>query len=90
MPTYNAPLRDMRFVAHEVFAVADTLTALPGYEDASADLIDAVLEECGKICEGVLMPINQSGDEEGCHFNKGEVMHICSATHIYIELCFLQ
>ena len=42
MPTYNAPLRDMRFVAHEVFAVADTLTALPGYEDASADLIDVL------------------------------------------------
>ncbi len=73
MPSYTAPLRDMRFVAHELFGAADTLTALPGYEEASAELIDAVLEECGKLCEGVLAPINQSGDEEGCHFNDGEV-----------------
>ncbi|MBT7450619.1 MAG: acyl-CoA dehydrogenase, partial [Rhodospirillaceae bacterium] len=73
MPTYTAPIRDMRFVVHELFGAADTLTALPGYEEASADLIDAVLEECGKLCEGVLAPINQSGDEEGCRFDDGAV-----------------
>jgi alkylation response protein AidB-like acyl-CoA dehydrogenase len=73
MPTYTAPLRDMRFVTHEVFAAADILTALPGFEEASTDLIDAVLEECGKLCEGVLAPLNQTGDEEGCHFDNGVV-----------------
>lgn len=73
MTTYAAPLRDMRFVTHEVFDAATILTALPGYEEASQDLIDAVLEECGKICEGVLAPLNQSGDEEGCTFADGEV-----------------
>ena len=73
MTTYTAPLRDMRFVTHEVFDAATTLTALPGYEEASKDLIDAVLEECGKLCEGVLAPLNQSGDQEGCRFNNGEV-----------------
>ena len=73
MPTYTAPIRDMRFVVYELFGAADTLTALPGYEEASADLIDAVLEECGKLCEGVLAPINQSGDEEGCRFDDGAV-----------------
>ncbi|MDG2244174.1 MAG: acyl-CoA dehydrogenase C-terminal domain-containing protein [Rhodospirillaceae bacterium] len=73
MQTYKAPIRDMRFVLHELFGAAETLTALPGYEDASADLIDAVLEECGKLCEGVLAPINQSGDAEGCNFDNGVV-----------------
>jgi alkylation response protein AidB-like acyl-CoA dehydrogenase len=73
MTIYAAPLRDMRFVTHEVFEAANTLTALPGYEEASEDLIDAVLEECAKLCEGVLAPLNQSGDEEGCAFENGEV-----------------
>ena len=73
MTLYTAPLREMRFVTHEVFDAAATLTALPGYEEATPDLIDAVLEECGKICEGVLVPLNQSGDEEGCSFDNGEV-----------------
>lgn len=73
MPSYTAPLRDMRFVTHEVFNAAETLTALPGFEEASADLIDAVLEECGKLCEGVLAPLNQTGDQEGCQFKDGEV-----------------
>lgn len=73
MPTYTAPLRDMRFVTHEVFNAAETLTALPGFDEASADLIDAVLEECGKLCEGVLAPLNQTGDQEGCQFKDGEV-----------------
>ncbi len=73
MTAYAAPLRDMRFVTHEVFDASTTLTALPGYEEASQDLIDAVLEECGKLCEGVLAPLNQSGDEEGCTFDDGAV-----------------
>ncbi len=73
MTTYAAPLRDMRFVTHEVFDASTTLAALPGYEEATPDLIDAVLEECGKLCEGVLVPLNQSGDEEGCTFDNGKV-----------------
>lgn len=73
MTIYAAPLRDMRFVTHEVLEAATVLTGLPGYEEASADLIDAVLEECGKLCEGILAPLNQTGDEEGCVFDNGEV-----------------
>ncbi|MFL2771384.1 MAG: acyl-CoA dehydrogenase C-terminal domain-containing protein [Rhodospirillaceae bacterium] len=73
MTIYNAPLRDMRFVIHDLFDAATTLTSLPGYQEASQDLIDAVLEECGKLCEGVLAPLNQSGDEEGCTFADGKV-----------------
>lgn len=65
MPIYNAPLDDIRFVLHDVLQ-AESLTALPGYEEASAELMDQVIEEGAKICEQVLFPLNQSGDEEGC------------------------
>jgi alkylation response protein AidB-like acyl-CoA dehydrogenase len=73
MTTYTAPLRDMRFVLHEVLNAADTLTALPDFTDATADLMDAVLDECAKLCEGVLFPINRAGDEVGCTFKDGLV-----------------
>ena len=73
MTAYMVPLREMRFVLHDVFHAADKLTALPGFSDASADVMDAVLDECAKLCEGVLFPINQSGDQEGCTFKDGKV-----------------
>ena len=72
MPIYNAPLDDIRFVLHEVLN-AEQLSELPGYEEATRDLIDPVLEEGAKICQDVLFPINQSGDQEGCTFKNGEV-----------------
>ncbi len=73
MTTYAVPLREMRFVLHDVFGAADVLTALPGFSDATADLMDAVLDECAKLCEGVLLPLNRTADEEGCTFEGGKV-----------------
>lgn len=73
MPTYTAPLRDMRFLLHEVFGAEKTLTALPGLGDASADVMDAVLEECAKLSQDVLAPLNQVGDQEGCTFKDSAV-----------------
>ncbi len=72
MPSYQAPLRDMRFCLYDLFDGED-LTSLPGYEDFSRDLIDPVLDEAAKLCEEVLHPINRSGDEEGCTFENGVV-----------------
>lgn len=72
MAAYKAPLRDMRFVMNELFS-GETLHQLPGYEDMTPDVIDAVLEEAAKICEQVLHPINRSGDEEGCTYENGVV-----------------
>ena len=72
MPSYKAPLRDMRFVLFELMG-GDDLATLPGYEDFTRDLIDPVLEEAAKVCEEVLHPLNRSGDEEGCHFDNGAV-----------------
>ena len=72
MPTYKAPLRDMRFALYELND-GDTLAQLPGMENFTRDLIDPVLEEAAKLCEQVLQPINRSGDEEGCSWDNGVV-----------------
>ena len=72
MPSYKAPLRDMRFCLYELMN-GDDLTALPGYEDFGRDLVDPVLEEAAKLCEEVLFPLNRSGDEEGCTIENGVV-----------------
>ena len=66
MPFYTPPLRDMQFVMHEVLKVTDEFKALPKYAEVDADTINAVLEEAGKFASGVALPLNQSGDEEGC------------------------
>ena len=72
MPTYQAPLRDIRFVLHEMLGV-EKIAELPGYEDATTDIVDAVLEEGAKLCENELQPLNYSGDQEGCTYENGVV-----------------
>ncbi len=73
MPSYKAPIRDLQFVFHELHQADATLSTLPGFDEVSPDLVDAILEEGAKVCEEVLQPINQSGDQEGCQFDSGEV-----------------
>jgi hypothetical protein len=53
MTVYSAPLDDMKFVMNELLA-AEKLAELPGFEDATPDLVDAVLTEAGKLCDEVL------------------------------------
>ena len=65
MPTYTAPTRDTRFVVNEVLDLA-SYGNLPGFESATPDMIDTVINEAGKFCSEVLHPLNQSGDAEGC------------------------
>jgi len=65
MPVYKAPTRDTRFVINELLKL-ESYGNLPGFESASTDMIDVVVEECGKFCAEVLGPINLSGDQEGC------------------------
>lgn len=72
MPVYKAPLEDVRFVLDEIVG-AEKLVELPGYEDASPDLVSQVLEEAAKLCEQVLFPLNQPGDAEGCRWENGVV-----------------
>ena len=72
MPTYTAPLENFRFVLNDVLQVGDTFARL-GLDEATPDLLDAVIEEAGKFCENEIQPLNLSGDTEGCTFENGVV-----------------
>ncbi len=72
MATYTAPLRDMRFCLHELHD-SSALSQLPGLEQATPDLVDAILEEAAKLSQEVLFPLNLSGDKEGCTYENGVV-----------------
>ncbi|WP_380779375.1 acyl-CoA dehydrogenase C-terminal domain-containing protein [Sphingomonas sp. R86520] len=65
MPQYTPPVRDTRFVLEHVVGLANYAT-LPGFDAASPDVVDAVLEEGGKFVAEVLFPLNLSGDQQGC------------------------
>lgn len=73
MATYRAPLRDIRFLLNNVFNVDQLFASMPDTAEVTDDLIAAIVEEAGKIAEGLLAPINQSGDAEACHFDNGVV-----------------
>ncbi|MAF56371.1 acyl-CoA dehydrogenase C-terminal domain-containing protein [Ponticaulis sp.] len=68
MPRYKAPVRDMQFILHDVLSLQN-YSYLPGFSDASPDLIDQILEGGAKFAEDVLFPLNYSGDKEGCKRN---------------------
>lgn len=72
MPIYRAPVEDYRFLFHEVLEL-EKHRDLPGFADLSPELADDILTNAGKFCEEVLQPLNQPGDEEGCHFENGVV-----------------
>ncbi|TRZ69935.1 MAG: acyl-CoA dehydrogenase [Rhodocyclaceae bacterium] len=73
MPTYKAPLRDIRFLMNEVFDFPGHYAGLSNGAEASPDTADAILEGAAAFCEDVLAPLNLSGDLEGCHFQNGAV-----------------
>jgi alkylation response protein AidB-like acyl-CoA dehydrogenase len=70
MTIYKAPLDDLRFALFDVLGAESTLTSLQGGEGHTRDLLDAVLEEAGRLSEQLLAPTNGPADEEGCHFDK--------------------
>ncbi|HEY2890392.1 MAG TPA: acyl-CoA dehydrogenase C-terminal domain-containing protein [Dongiaceae bacterium] len=72
MTPYQAPLADMRFVLDELHASSD-IAKLPGYDEATPDLIAEVLEAAGTFMAEKLQPLNRIGDEEGCHLDNGVV-----------------
>ena len=72
MPIYKAPLNDFRFVLYDLLDI-ERLTALPGFEHATPDVVDMALAEGARFAEQVLFPLNRSGDAEGCRFENGVV-----------------
>ena len=72
MTDYAAPLADMRFALNELAGLKD-IAGLPGYEEATPDLVDAVLEEANKLASEVIAPLNHSGDKEKAVYENGAV-----------------
>ncbi len=68
MVTYSAPLDDLRFVLRDLHDYGGRVASLPGCEEATVDLLDAVIEEAARFCENELLPLNQPGDAAGCSF----------------------
>ncbi len=72
MTEYVAPIAEMEFVLNEL-ADLDAIATLPGYEQATPDLVSAILEEAAKLAAEVLAPLNHSGDRQGCRLAEGTV-----------------
>ncbi len=86
MADYAAPVRDMQFVINEMIG-SDRLAGLPGCEDVSDDLTNAVLEEAAKLAGEVLSPLNRVGDLEGARLD-GDVVHTPSGwREAYTAFC---
>jgi alkylation response protein AidB-like acyl-CoA dehydrogenase len=68
MPTYQAPISDMRYLLNDFLEIG-RYDNLPGFAEASGDIVDAILEEGARLTQEVLHPLNQSADEEGCHWS---------------------
>ena len=65
MPRYDAPIRDMQFIFHDVLALQN-YSNLEGFSDATPDIVDQILETGGKFASEVLFPLNKVGDAQGC------------------------
>ncbi len=72
MSDYFAPLKDMRFVIDEI-AGLESISCLPGFEEATPELVEAVLEQAGILANEVFSPLNQPGDEHGTRLEDGVV-----------------
>ena len=65
MPSYKAPADEILFLLNDVFAM-ERHSNLPGFADATPDVVEAIVNEAAKLCENIVQPLNASGDREGC------------------------
>jgi 3-(methylsulfanyl)propanoyl-CoA dehydrogenase len=65
MPVYKAPVDEVLFLLNDVFQIS-RYNNLPGFADASPDVLEPILSEAAKLCEEVVQPLNLPGDREGC------------------------
>ena len=71
MPSYSAPVKDIKFILQNVLKIHNS--EIPGYGDLDNDYLNAILEEASKISSEVLAPLNAIGDKHGCRFENGIV-----------------
>ncbi|EFL87865.1 acyl-CoA dehydrogenase C-terminal domain-containing protein [Ahrensia sp. R2A130] len=71
MPTYTAPVQDSLFILNDVLNI-ERYNNLPGFADATPDMLEAILGEAGKMSAEVLQPLNEVGDKEGCVWTEGD------------------
>ena len=86
MSDYAAPLRDIRFAMTEI-AGLDAVIALPGMEEVSVDLVDAVLTEAGRFADGAVAPLNRVGDIQGAVLENGVVRTADGFRETYRQFC---
>lgn len=86
MTSYAAPIQDMRFVLSRLVGL-DRLAELPGYEETTPELVDAILEEAGKLASDVLAPLNHSGDRERSVLENGIVRTPKGFKEAYAAYC---
>src|SRR5260221_10102220 len=86
MSAYAAPLKDMKFVLNELAGLGE-VAKLPGYQDATPDTVEAILEEAGKFAAEALDPVNYSGDQEGSNWSGGEVRTPKGFKEAYKQFC---
>jgi len=84
MPDFNAPVRDLEFVLHEVLDVEHA--GIEGYDALEPDLTRAILDEAGKLARDVLAPLNPVGDQQGCQLENGVVRTPDGFTDAYAQM----
>src|SRR5690554_771530 len=72
MPIYKAPVRDFQFLLHDYLKL-DQYQDVPGFADATPDLMTPVLDAAAQMCEEVLFPLNETGDREGLKYEDGKI-----------------
>lgn len=86
MSDYRAPIKEMRFVMDELAGLPE-ISQLPGFEEATADVVDAILDEAAKFTAGVLDPLNRLGDTEGCKLGPNGVVTPPGWKEAYRQFC---
>ncbi|MFC4159578.1 acyl-CoA dehydrogenase [Chitinimonas lacunae] len=84
--SYQAPVNDIRFVLNELAGLSE-VAALPGYEDANPELVDAILEEAAKLAQDVVAPLNSVGDRHGNRLDNGTVTTAPGFKEAYRQFC---
>lgn len=86
---YKAPLRDMKFVMHELLDSTAHYQSIAAFAHVEKDIVDSYLETAASFAENELSPLNMSGDAEGCHFNDGVVTTPKGFKEAYKQYCEL-